>query len=87
MNIKNGYDRWLANATVDADVVAELKTLDVHTFGACTVSSVQAPNVYIVTKASQGLDDLPKSDVLKFLLEDNYSIVVHLSGTEPKFKT
>ena len=34
-----------------------------------------------------GLDDLPKSDVLKFLLEDNCSIVVRPSGTEPKLKT
>ena len=34
-----------------------------------------------------GLDGLPQSDVLKFLLEDNCSIVVRLSGTEPKLKT
>ena len=33
-----------------------------------------------------GLDGLPKSDVLKFLLEDNCSIVVRPSGTEPKIK-
>lgn len=35
---------------------------------------------------SHGLDGLPKSDVLKFLLEDNCSIVVRPSGTEPKLK-
>jgi len=34
-----------------------------------------------------GLDGLPKSDVLKFLLEGNCSIVVRPSGTEPKLKT
>ncbi len=34
-----------------------------------------------------GLGGLPKSDVLKFLLEDNCSIVVRPSGTEPKLKT
>ena len=28
MDIKKEYERWLANATADADVVAELKTLD-----------------------------------------------------------
>ena len=33
-----------------------------------------------------GLDGLPKSDVLKFLLDDNCSIVVRPSGTEPKLK-
>ena len=36
---------------------------------------------------AQGLDGLPKSDVLKFLLEDNCSMVVRPSGTEPKLKT
>lgn len=35
---------------------------------------------------AEGLDGLPKSDVLKFLLEDNCSIVVRPSGTEPKLK-
>lgn len=32
------------------------------------------------------IDGLPKSDVLKFFLEDNCSIVVRPSGTEPKLK-
>lgn len=36
---------------------------------------------------SKGLDGLPKSDVMKFLLEDNCSVVVRPSGTEPKMKT
>ena len=35
---------------------------------------------------SEGLDGLPKSDVLKFLLEDGCSLVVRPSGTEPKLK-
>ena len=33
-----------------------------------------------------GVDGLPKSDVLKFILEDNCSVVVRPSGTEPKVK-
>lgn len=33
-----------------------------------------------------GVDGLPKSDVLKFLLEQNGSVVVRPSGTEPKIK-
>lgn len=36
---------------------------------------------------SKGLDGLPKSDVLKYLLEGNSSVVVRPSGTEPKLKT
>lgn len=33
-----------------------------------------------------GLDGLPKSDVLKFMLADHCSVVVRPSGTEPKMK-
>ena len=34
-----------------------------------------------------GLDEFPKSDVLKFILENHSSVVVRPSGTEPKLKT
>lgn len=33
-----------------------------------------------------GLDGLPKSDVLKYLLEEHGSVVIRPSGTEPKLK-
>jgi phosphoglucomutase len=35
---------------------------------------------------ADGLDGLPKSNVLKFLLEDHCSVVIRPSGTEPKMK-
>lgn len=34
----------------------------------------------------KGINDLPKSDVLKFILEDESWIAVRPSGTEPKIK-
>ena len=34
-----------------------------------------------------GINGLPKSDVLKYMLEKNCSVVVRPSGTEPKLKT
>lgn len=35
---------------------------------------------------AEGLDGLPKSDVLKFILDGDCSVVVRPSGTEPKLK-
>lgn len=35
---------------------------------------------------AKGLNGLPKSDVIKYLLEDNCSVVIRPSGTEPKLK-
>ena len=43
--------------------------------------------VLTVLDYAQGVDDLPKADVLKFILEGNCSLVVRPSGTEPKLKT
>lgn len=50
------------------------------------LASIGGKKVLKMLDYSQGLDGLPKSDVLKFLLEDNCSVVVRPSGTEPKLK-
>ncbi len=51
------------------------------------VKSFAEKNVLQTLDYSTGLDGLPKSDVIKYLLEDNCSVVVRPSGTEPKLKT
>ena len=51
-----------------------------------TIKEFGGKQVVKLLDYSEGLDGLPKSDVLKFLLEDNCSLVVRPSGTEPKLK-
>jgi len=50
-------------------------------------SSIGGLKIRQVLDYSQGLDGLPKADVVKYLLEDDCSVVVRPSGTEPKLKT
>ena len=80
MDIKKEYERWLANATADADVVAELKSLDDAkiedafyrdlAFGTGGLRGVigagtNRMNVYTVAKASQGLADYLKKKLCR----------------------
>ncbi len=51
------------------------------------ISSLGGKKVIKTLDYSKGLDGLPKSDVLKYYLEGNSSVVVRPSGTEPKLKT
>lgn len=51
-----------------------------------TLASLGGKKILKVQDYSQGLSGLPKSDVLKYLLEDNCSAVIRPSGTEPKLK-
>lgn len=50
------------------------------------IESIGPKKVETCLDYSKGLDGLPKSNVLKFLLEGNSSVVVRPSGTEPKLK-
>ena len=50
------------------------------------VDSFAGKKIEKVLDYSQGLDGLPKSDVLKYLLEGHCSVVVRPPGTGPKMK-
>ena len=52
----------------------------------CGVDRIGDKKVLKCLDYSKGLDGLPKSDVLKFILEEKCSVVVRPSGTEPKMK-
>ena len=51
-----------------------------------TYGSFAGKKILEVLDYGQGLGGLPKSDVLKYLLEDNCSVVLRPSGNEPKMK-
>ena len=50
------------------------------------VKAVGGKAVLQIRDYAAGLDGLPKSDVIKFILADDCSVVVRPSGTEPKLK-
>ena len=94
MDIKKEYERWLANATADADVVAELRILDDSkiedafyrdlAFGTGGLRGVigagtNRMNVYTVAKASQGLADYLK----KNFAEPSPGLVLNRHGNMP----
>lgn len=51
-----------------------------------TLASIGGRKVERCLDYAAGIDGLPQSDVLKFYLEGNCSVVVRPSGTEPKLK-
>lgn len=50
------------------------------------METIGGKKVLGVLDYASGLDDLPQSDVLKFVLDDHCSVIVRPSGTEPKLK-
>ena len=52
----------------------------------CEINSFVDKRIEKVLDYNNGIDGLPKSDVLKYILEDGCSVVIRPSGTEPKIK-
>ena len=50
------------------------------------IDTLAGKKIHMVLDYSKGLHGLPKSDVVKYLLDGNCSVVVRPSGTEPKLK-
>lgn len=50
------------------------------------VANIGSRKVLTVLDYLKGVEGLPKSDVLKYVLDNNCSIVIRPSGTEPKLK-
>lgn len=57
-----------------------------HHFRNSGLTTLGDINIDKILDYKEGIEDLPKSDVLKFLLEDGSWIAVRPSGTEPKIK-
>lgn len=57
-----------------------------NSFRTSDVASIADIKVSEIRDYKKGINDLPKSDVLKFVLEDGSWIAVRPSGTEPKIK-
>ena len=84
---KYGYYREeLQSITLKGiDGMEQIKSI-MNTFRTSNIEEIAGIKVVELKDYSQGIDNLPKSDVLKFILEDNSWIAVRPSGTEPKIK-
>ena len=84
---KYGYYREeLQSITLKGiDGMEQIKSI-MNTFRTSKIDEIAGIKVTKLKDYSQGIDNLPKSDVLKFILEDNSWIAVRPSGTEPKIK-
>ena len=84
---KYGYYREeLQSITLKGiDGMEQIKSI-MNTFRTSNIKEIAGIKVAELKDYSQGIDNLPKSDVLKFILKDNSWIAVRPSGTEPKIK-
>ena len=85
-----GADGCQITTEAAAEILAEIEKLDI--FMDVKTSNFEAGVAngsirYIPDEVYTAFVEQVKSDVLKFLLENNCSIVVRPSGTEPKLKT
>ena len=67
------------------DGMEKIKSIMSH-FRNANIGQIADIKVEELRDYKEGISDLPKSDVLKFILEDNSWIAVRPSGTEPKIK-
>ncbi|WP_026835017.1 phospho-sugar mutase [Eubacterium xylanophilum] len=68
-----------------AEGVMKMKKI-MNDFRENTPENIAGVKVVGTKDYSQGVEDLPKSNVLEFQLEGNISIIIRPSGTEPKIK-
>ncbi|MDV9420041.1 phospho-sugar mutase [Clostridioides difficile] len=80
------YKEDLKSVTLKGiDGIKKIKEMMFY-FRSVKIDNVADVKVDKILDYKEGVDDLPKSDVLKFLLEDGSWIAIRPSGTEPKIK-
>lgn len=80
------YKEDLKSVTLKGiDGIKKIKEMMLY-FRSVKIDNVADVKVDKILDYKEGVDDLPKSDVLKFLLEDGSWIAIRPSGTEPKIK-
>ena len=80
------YKEELKSITLKGiDGMEKIKSIMSH-FRNANIEQIANIKVEELRDYKEGINDLPKSDVLKFILEDNSWIAIRPSGTEPKIK-
>ncbi|HBG5344828.1 TPA: phospho-sugar mutase [Clostridioides difficile] len=80
------YKEDLKSVTLKGiDGIKKIKEMMLY-FRSVKIDNVADVKVDKILDYKDGVDDLPKSDVLKFILEDGSWIAIRPSGTEPKIK-